>query len=201
MTQNNSFVQLQMIWPRHRLGVAPDVPVAAGYGVRTYRPGDEARFYQVMDMSGFQAWNDEELKPWLAKILPDGWFFVVHQASNQIVATSMTTHNPTDLHPFGGELSWVASDPSHKGQGVGLAVCAAVTARFIAAGYRNIYLKTDDWRLPAIKTYLKLGYVPFLFTPEMEERWHKLCTQLDWPFTPEAWPQRRDYHHPEEQSE
>jgi mycothiol synthase len=201
MTQNNSFIQLQMIWPRHCLEMAPAVSVPPGYLLRTYRPGDEAEFYQVMGMAGFEGWNDEVMRPWRDKILPGGWFFIVHAPSNRIVATSMATHNPTELHPFGGELGWVASDLSHKGQGLGLAVCAAVTGRFIAAGYRNIYLKTDDWRLPAIKTYLTLGYVPLLFTPEMEGRWQTLCNQLDWPFTPEAWPQSRDYHLPEEQSE
>ena len=71
---------------------------------------------------------------------------------------------------------------------MGLATCAAVTARFLSAGYRNIYLKTDDFRLPAIKIYLKLGYAPFLFTPEMKARWEAVCRKLDWPFTPQEKP-------------
>lgn len=141
-----------------------------------------------MALAGFQGWDAEALQPRLAEILPNGWFLIVHQATGEIVATAMATHNPSALHPFGGELGWVAADPTHAGQGLGLTVCAAVTARFIAAGYRNIYLKTDDFRLPAIKTYLKLSYLPFLFAPAMPERWQIICEKLNWPFTPQNWP-------------
>jgi len=72
----------------------------------------------------------------------------------------------------------VAADPEHRGKGLGLAVCAQATARFIQAGYRNIYLLTDDFRLPAIKTYLKLGYEPLLFCEGMAERWESVYRQL-----------------------
>jgi mycothiol synthase len=58
-------------------------------------------------------------------------------------------------------------------------VCAEVTRRLLSAGYREIYLQTDDWRLPAIKTYLNLGYVPLLCEPDMEERWRLVCRNLD----------------------
>ena len=49
----------------------------------------------------------------------------------QLVATTMAVHNPTELHPFGGEMGWVAADPAHAGGAAGLAVCAAVTARLV----------------------------------------------------------------------
>ncbi len=111
----------------------------------------------------------------------------VHEPSGEIVATAMGLHDHSEQHPFGGELGWVAGDPTHAGQGLGITVCAAVTARLIAAGYRNIHLYTEHWRLAALKTYLKLGYVPFLYLLEMPERWRAICAQLGWPFTPEMW--------------
>ncbi|MSP13525.1 MAG: GNAT family N-acetyltransferase [Chloroflexi bacterium] len=187
MSANAPYVQLQMVWPEHLLQAPPGVRPPAGYTVRTYRRSDEPRFYEVMALAGWLGWNDEMLQPRLARMLPQGWFMAIHQKSGAIVATAMALHNHSDLHPFGGELSWVAGDPAHAGKGLGRVVCAAVTARFIAAGYRNIYLLTDDWRLPALKTYLKLGYHPFLFTPEMADRWQAICTHLQWPFTPQAW--------------
>ena len=99
----------------------------------------------------------------------------------------MALHDHTAWHPFGGELGWVAGDPAHAGKGLGRAVSAAVTARLLDAGYRNIHLYTEDWRLAALKTYLKLGYIPFLYSAEMPDRWQAICTRLQWPFTPEAW--------------
>jgi mycothiol synthase len=41
--------------------------------------------------------------------------------------------------------------------------------------------------LAAIKIYLKLGYVPFLYAPEMPERWQQVCAALGWAYTPETW--------------
>ena len=99
----------------------------------------------------------------------------------------MATHMPSDLHPFGGELGWVAGDPDHSGKGLGRVVCSAVVKRYLDAGYKRIYLKTDDWRLPAIKTYLKIGFGPFLFDDTMEQRWKAVCDNLNWPFIPEQW--------------
>jgi mycothiol synthase len=183
-----------MIWPRQRLSTPPEISVSPGYRLRTYRPGDEAQFYKVMEIAGFTGWNEEILRPWLAKILPDGWFFAVEEATDAIVATAMTKHNPTERHRFGGELGWVASDLAHKGHGLGMTVCAAVVNRFLSAGYRNIYLNTDDFRLPAIKTYLRLGFVPLLHTPDMHDRWQVICDQLGWPFAPADWPVTRNYH-------
>jgi mycothiol synthase len=111
----------------------------------------------------------------------------VHQASGQIVTTAMATHDPTWMVPFCGEVGWVAGDPAHAGRGLGMAVCAAVTARCIEIGYRHIHLYTEHWRLPALKIYLMLGYVPYLYIPEMPERWRDVCAQLGWPYTPEVW--------------
>ena len=189
MSETAPQLQLKMVWPAHLLDSPPEVHVPDGYTLRTYQPGDEADFYKVMDLAGFKDWDDETLRPWLFKILPDGWFLIVHAASGEIVATAMANHNPQELHPFAGELGWVAAHPEHAGNGLGLAVCASVVQRLLKAGYRTLYLNTDDWRLPAIKIYLKLGFVPFLYAPDMAERWQGVCQQLGWAFTPGDWPQ------------
>lgn len=176
--------QLQMLWPQELLDVPPEVHVPAGFTLRTFRTGDEEAYCRLMAAAGFEGWDTARLHEWLLRVLPDGFFLIVHLVTGEIVATTMATHHPSDLHPFGGELGWVAGSPEHKGKGLGMTVCAAVTARFIRGGYRRIYLKTDDWRLPAIKIYLKLGYQPFLFLPDMEARWKDVCEKLDWPFAP-----------------
>ncbi|HMN29051.1 MAG TPA: GNAT family N-acetyltransferase [Caldilineaceae bacterium] len=181
--------QLRMVWPQQRLHSPPEVRVHPEYELRTYRPGDEQGWIEVMAAGGFTGWDEPRIKETMATILPAGWFMAVHRASGQIVATAMATHNPLQYHPFGGELGWVAAQPAHKGHGLGMTVCAAVTVRLLSAGYENIYLRTDDWRFPALVTYLKLGYQPFLFAPDMAGRWEAICAQLGWPFTREAWPQ------------
>ncbi|MCL4859446.1 MAG: GNAT family N-acetyltransferase [Caldilineaceae bacterium] len=180
--------QLRMIWPSRRLADPPPLRLHPDYDLRTYRPGDEPAWVAVMGLAGFHGWDDERLAVLKAMILPDGWFFITHRATGNVVATALANHRPHALHPFGGELGWVAGDPAHKGKRLGWTVCAAVTRRFLSAGYQNIYLLTDDERLPALATYLKLGYEPFLYAPDMARRWEAICSQVNWPFTPDAWP-------------
>lgn len=147
--------------------------------MRQYRPADRQAYLELMVKAGFGdfAQRLDDLK---LKLLPGGFFIVEHEAGGQLVATAVATHCPTDLHPCGAELGWVAADPAHAGKGLGMAVCAAVTRRLISAGYTDIRLQTDDWRLPALKVYLKLGYKPMLYCDGMAERWRAIKRQLGW---------------------
>lgn len=173
--------QLHMVWPEDQWNRLPPIQLPSEYELRLYRHGDEADYLTLMHRAGFQDWTPDMVTTWVDKPLPNGLFFVVHAPSQQIVATAMATHNPTALHPNGGELGWVAGDPDHAGKRLGAAVCWAVMRRYREAGYGHVYLKTDDWRLPAIKVYLKMGFAPLMHEPDMEERWRAICARLQWP--------------------
>jgi mycothiol synthase len=179
--------QLQMLWPEHLLASLPEPVLPPGYGLRTFVPEDEPSYLNLMGLAGFPS-GENAMPGYLSRALPHAFFLSIHLATGHIAATAMATHNPSSLHPFGGELGWVAGSPEHQGKRLGRAVCAAVTARFLAMGYQRIYLRTDDWRLPAIVTYLRLGYVPFLHAPDMPARWEAICAQIQWPFAPADWP-------------
>jgi mycothiol synthase len=160
------------------LNDAPTWWLPEEYVLRTYRAGDQDEHIRVMRKAGFKNWSAKSIEESLPRCLPDGFFVVEHKADARLVATAMASHNPLEHHPSGGELGWVAADPEHRGKGLGYCVCAAVTARFLQAGYKNLFLRTDDFRLPAIKTYLKLGWIPFLFAPDMQQRWISVCSKL-----------------------
>ena len=187
MTTPVDIPQLRMVWPENLLGKQLNIASPSGYHIRLYHAGDETRFFEVMELAGWEGWNNDKLNPWMAKIIPDGWFMVIDEDSDQIVCTAMALHNYRGTYPFWGELGWLAGDPNHGGRGLGLVVSAAVTSRLMYAGYRNIQLFTEDERLPAIKTYLKLGFVPSLYLYGMTDRWKTLCTKAGWSFTPEDW--------------
>ena len=73
-------------------------------------------------------------------------------------------------------------DPAHRGSRLSLVTDAAVVRRFLRAGFDMIYLRTDDFRLPALRLYLDMGFIPFLFMEDMEDRWRKVFAALgrDW---------------------
>jgi predicted dehydrogenase/GNAT superfamily N-acetyltransferase len=172
--------QLKMAWPQDRLDAPPEPTLPAGYVLRGYRDTDKGAYLALMVKVGFEGWDAERLQRTLATVLPDGLFVIEHKATGALAATALCNHSPTDGFPYGGELGWVAGDPAHKGKGLGMAICAAATARFIQAGYRNIYLRTDDWRLPALKIYLKLGYRPVAGDKALHDRWKNVFTTLNW---------------------
>lgn len=68
-----------------------------------------------------------------------------------------------------------------------LLASVAATTRLIQAGYSNIRVVTNDHRLSALKVYLKIGFVPFLYTEDSEGRWKVVCDNLNWSFTPNDW--------------
>ncbi|MCY4482789.1 MAG: GNAT family N-acetyltransferase [Spirochaetaceae bacterium] len=173
--------QLRMVWPAARLDSVPPPTLPAGYTLRTHRPGDEARFHELMELAGWPGWDDDRLSYSLNRMLPDGWFMAVHSNSAVIVASAMALHNYKGTFPFWGELGWLAADPAHSGHGLGMAVSACVVRRFVDAGYRHIHLHTEHYRLAAIKTYLKLGFAPWIDGPDGDLHWAPVLDRLGWP--------------------
>lgn len=178
MLEARPAAQLQMLWPERLLASPPGVVVAPGYAMRQFAPADADAYLALMAKAGFKSWDREQLEKVIPSVLPGGWFLIEHAATGRLVATAMARHRPLPEHPGGGELSWVAADPEHKGRRLGTAVCAAVIGRFVEAGYRRIYLLTDDWRLAAIRIYLALGFEPFIPRPDLAQRWAAVLKQL-----------------------
>jgi mycothiol synthase len=130
---------LKMVWPEDMLNSPPAVHLPLGYTMRTFRPGDEAGFYELMDLAGFGHWNDEVMQPWRDMVLPDGWFLIVDGTGRQMVATAIAHHRPDALHPFGGSLGWLAGHPDHAGKGFGHG-CKCCRCVPIARGRLQEYL-------------------------------------------------------------
>ena len=170
--------QLSMIWPDARMSHWPEWQVPTGYLLRHFRKGDEEAYLELMHIAGFNDWNRDNLNAVLKSAVPNGIVFVEHVATAKIVATAMGWHKQSPLFPDGYEMGWVAADSTHKGKGLGQIVTNAATRALLEHGARRIYLLTDDWRLPAIKTYLKVGYVPLYHKPGMKRYWHKLFITL-----------------------
>jgi len=167
--------QLHMVFAAGRRCPEPRVP--EGYELRQLTLADAAEYKRVMDLAGFEGWDAKKLEERLRTRLPEGFFVIEHKATGKLVATAHATHGPSELHPQGGELDFVA-DPAHKGHGLGLAVCSAVVRLLQDRGYEHIYLTTDDWRLPAISIYLRMGFEPLMYQDGMAERWAAVRSKM-----------------------
>lgn len=91
------------------------------------------------------------------------------------VATAGSLTDPNDrLFPLGGQLGWVATVPEHRKQGLATWLCGLATERLLMEGFENIFLRTGDDLLPALRVYLQLGYVPCLYAQDQRARWEVL---------------------------
>ena len=171
--------QLQMIWPESRMDNWPQWQVPEGYLLRGFREDDAEPYIDLMRMAGFDSWDRDKLNVVLENAVPNGIVFIEHVASSKIVATAMGWYRQTPLFPDLHEMGWVAADPAHRGKGLGRVVIAAATRTLLKYGAKGIFLLTDDWRLPAIKGYLKVGYVPLYHQLDMRERWRDVFRKLN----------------------
>ena len=181
---------MYMVWPVHRLPAAPVPAVPSGYVVRQCLEPDLSAARAVIDSD--EPVSDQAWESFRDRIVPGGAFLIVEAARGKPVATASASHNPRATRhyfPFGGEIGYVAVDPGHRGKGLGRAVVARAVARLIEAGYRHIFVGVHGWRLPAVKCYLRLGFVPLLHTDGLLPRWRRICEQIGWAVREGEWPQ------------
>ena len=170
--------QLKMEW-RPSQGELP-VCLPDGYHLRCFRSGDEEGYAQLLDRCDLGPWDVERVRNTILAhpLSPEGVTLVENEG--KLVASSWARHAP-DTEGTGrrrGELGWVACSPEHRGQRLGRAVCAAVLNHFLASGYDEVYLLTDHWRLPAIKTYFNLGFRPLIDSADARYEWARVTEKL-----------------------
>ncbi|HOQ30035.1 MAG TPA: GNAT family N-acetyltransferase, partial [Armatimonadota bacterium] len=68
--------------------------------------------------------------------------------------------------------------PAHQGHRLAFHVCLAVLRYMRDRGFQETYLLTDDFRLPAIKTYLRLGFEPEIADPSHPARWQRILSEI-----------------------
>lgn len=174
---SGSLMKLRMGFTRFG-ELAPPRP-APGYGLRSFRPGDEDAWVEILSCGEFGMWDRARLDRMLAgeraPLPPEGIFFATHE--DHPVGTACTFLHQT----VGGEvpeLGWVAVHPAHRGHGLGFEVCRAVLGFVQRLGHEYVYLLTEDFRLSAIRTYWRLGFEPEITDPSHPRRWEMLRQTL-----------------------
>jgi mycothiol synthase len=93
------------------------------------------------------------------------------------VATASARIMPDD-YPGSGYIHWVGTAPGHRGKRLGSLVSLATLHEFVRLGCVDAVLETDDFRVPAIKVYLALGFCPEYRHPTHAPRWAALASAL-----------------------
>jgi mycothiol synthase len=168
--------QLRMV---HRLRELPAPPILApGYVLRTARQEDAADLAILLHQcfAPGDCWSEDRVTTEILQHtdVPLTWV-VLHEG--RIVATTSYQLQPKTF-PNCGFLHYVAASQSHSGRRLGYLVACTVIHHCKAQGNIDARLTTDDWRLPAIATYLKLGFEPEPWHTSHGSRWHEVARQL-----------------------
>jgi len=155
----------------------PDPPRDPGYTVRAVVPADHGPLAELLSEAFGDKWDTERVA---AEFSPGNGVeatYVVVSSAGAVVATASARRLP-DRYPQAGYVHYVGVRVSERGRRLGEVITRRVLVHFVAAGLDEAVLETDDFRLPAVRTYLRLGFVPEPRTPGEPRRWSKVLRNV-----------------------
>ena len=156
---------------------APARELPAEYEIRNYRPGDREALKDAVIALTIERMTDASLDEKIlchAGLVPEESLFIVWKGETP-VGTACGYLTP---EAGKGTLHMVSVLASESGHGLGQLVCAKATEWLIGQNAPVIDLTTDDFRMPAVMTYLRLGYLPVIDDEEMFDRWQQMFARL-----------------------
>ena len=101
-------------------------------------------------------------------------FFIV--SDGEPAATLTVVCHPENME---GYIHMVACKEKFRGRGFGTLLNNLALKVLKDEGMETAYLTTDDWRIPAIKSYLSAGFVPVIPDGDMDARWKAVFEKIN----------------------
>lgn len=169
----------QLVMRRPHVRELPPIALPPDCTIRCYESAaDEAAWDRIIgDSFGMAAEGmfARSMRPDPA-FQPERVFFVCRGVEPVATASAWFVER---YGPTVGYLHYVGVMRAHAGHGLGLAASVAALRRLAAEGCTSAVLQTDDFRLPAIKQYLRLGFEPMLVDENQRTRWPDVFSWLD----------------------
>jgi mycothiol synthase len=172
----------QLKMARYSLENLPTLECPDGYHIRTYQQGDEAHWARIMDRTFVD--NGRTAQDTYTNVInqpdfdPDGFCFVIHE---DVPIGTACAWRRSLRGKLIGYIDMLAVLPEHTGHKLGKSLTVFLLHYFKARRMVSVMLDTDDFRLPAIKNYLNLGFVPVYAGENHRLRWQSVFEKLDLP--------------------
>jgi mycothiol synthase len=157
-------------------GLPTALPLEPGSVLRKAVPADHEQLAGLLSEAFGDSWDArrvaEEFSPGNGV---EATYVVAVPAG--VVATAAARRLP-GRYPDAGYVHYVGARSSQRGKRLGEVVTRRVLAHFAAEGLDQAVLETDDFRVPAIWTYLRLGFVPEPRVPGDVVRWSAVLRNL-----------------------
>lgn len=111
--------------------------------------------------------------------------FIENTVAERVATITTITHADGT-----GYVHMVKVMSSERGRGLGHCMAEYALREFSRRGATEVLLSTDDFRLPAIKTYLDAGFVPLVHAPQddpIHHRWDVILEKLSYPSVTRIW--------------
>ncbi len=158
---------VRMEWSARPL---PEAIIPQGYELRTYQPGDEVEWANLINEAYDTTPNKTDytagkvLEKWVNTpyFMADGAYLVTHGGG--MVGCFMAWRQ-VDEGPKRGRLHWLAVHPDHRRKGIAKFLTITVIRHLQTKGLTSIFLDTGYNLKAAMKMYRALGFVetPRLF--------------------------------------
>lgn len=168
---------ISMLRP-HLRGAPPVRPLPEGYALRPLAHADEPGLARLLSSAFVEEWDETRVRTALTRAKDVRAVYGIFRES-ALVATASSQTRP-DRDPDAGFVHWVAAHPEHRGKGLAAALLTRVLEDFRERGDRRARLETQPERLPAIRTYLKFGFIPEYETDGTDQRaaWAEIFQNL-----------------------
>jgi mycothiol synthase len=162
--------QLRM---RHGLG---SLPAARALGpefcLRVAVVGDASGLATVLTAAFGEVWDVERVFRELFNDSGVPVTFLVERDGAVVGTASYQVKEEPD--PRAGWVHWVGVHPGARGFGLGEVLTHRVLREAVSRGASCVYLTTDDFRVPAIRVYVRLGFEADSWHESHAERWQSI---------------------------
>ena len=172
--------QLVMRWSAEK---TPEVPDAPDWGRFVCRPfdGSDEDIDKWLDIVSYGLTGEKLDKPFFEKCMwehgdPEFDKFFIVECDGIAAATIAVICNYEKKE---GYIHMVACKPEYRGEGVGTRMNVEALRTLHRAGMKTAYLTTDDWRIPAIRSYLRAGFYPDIIDEEHRARWDAIMKKIE----------------------
>jgi GNAT superfamily N-acetyltransferase len=168
---------------RHSLTDLPAVAFPEGYDIRAMQPNEGGLWQDIeRDAESFFRIEDGLFeRVFGSNLAATAWrCFLVTGPRGVAVGTLSAWSDTQYLGEPWGQVHWVAIRPAYQRKGLARAALA-YTLQQLAQWHERAYLGTQSLRLPAIRLYLEMGFVPDLRHLGAPEAWANVAQQIDHP--------------------
>jgi GNAT superfamily N-acetyltransferase len=122
-------------------------------------------------------WNNSNFQQLLHSVDDPGKdIFVLYEKDYPV---GFTVAHKKNLSDNSVEVGYIAVRPKSRGKQYGFKLLKYVILELKKRHIAYVFLRSDSFRIPALKTYLKCGFVPYPRNENQKKRWQNVMKQIN----------------------